>query len=237
MNIARWLSTSVLLFCAAGCGEPVFPPAYSKPRGQVETYRRLLAQRLLEKYNNLPDYAGQISQVELFVAQPPLRSVDGKEMRVEYDQIVRDKWGRRVPALEKEYFIVTFGPGAVRQVPVEPSLQIGLKQEEGLYSEQIPVTSGRVGALRGEKAAAENAAPQPRILSPLQRKEEAKPEADVPVAPAASEDDLPVRIADREIPRREALQAMAPAAGEERAPPRSAVAIPSEMAPLRPREE
>ena len=194
MNALRLIIAAMLLVCAGGCGEPVFPPAYSKPQGQVEAYRQLLEQRLLEKYNNLPNYSGQISRVELFIAQAPLRSMDGKELQVEYNQIVRDKWGRRVPALEKEYFIVTFGPGAVRKVPVEASLQIGLKQEEGIYSEQQPVTTGRIGVLRREKMPVENSASQPPIIPPIQRKEE-ESDSETLVAPAVGEDDLPVRIA------------------------------------------
>ncbi len=116
-------------------------------QGNPEQYRLVLAEKLKNKYNNLPNYAGQVSRVELVVPRSPKVSSDGQEVQVEYDQLVYDKWGQRMPLLESEYYIVTFGPGQPKIVRTEPSLTVGLNIQGG-YSESAPVVGGRLGALR-----------------------------------------------------------------------------------------
>ena len=56
-------------------------------------------------------------------------------MRVRFDTLVYDLWGRRLPQLEKEHFVVTFGPGGVRTARADPSIRVGLDRED-LYAER-----------------------------------------------------------------------------------------------------
>lgn len=103
----------------------------------VEQYRVKLEQRLLDRYNNLPQYAGRVGKVEVVLSRPAEHSIDGKYIRAAYDQLVYDSWGVRMPELEKEYFSVTFGSGGVRHVRSEPSIRVGLDAEK-IYSEAAP---------------------------------------------------------------------------------------------------
>ena len=193
-----------------GCGGSVFPPPYTNPKGNVNAYRRQLERRLAEKYNNMPEFAGKISKVELVIGQPPMRAVDRNEMQVEYDQLVYDKWGRRVPKLEKEYFRVTFGDGQARVVPSDPTLQIGLKTE-GEFSERQAVDTGLIGSLREkEKAVPNPSAPTKQPLPHLLPEEKPSPTPDrdgIPTVPPAQEDWMPST-------RTESAPSTAPAASE-----------------------
>jgi hypothetical protein len=104
---------------------------------EVENYRRRLEFRLLERYNNLPEYAGEVGKVSVVLSKPLQPSLDGTRLRAEFDQIVYDTWGKRIPALEKEYYVVTFGSGGARQVRSDPSIRVGLNLERS-YSEPGP---------------------------------------------------------------------------------------------------
>lgn len=115
------------------------PPAPPTPEG-VENYRRRLEARLLEKYNNIPEFAGNVAKVDVVLSRPPETSVDGTMIRAEFDQLVHDAWGKRIPALEREYFVVTFGAEGVRQVRSDPSIRVGLDLEK-TYSERAPLAA------------------------------------------------------------------------------------------------
>ncbi len=106
---------------------------------EVENYRRRLEFRLLERYNNLPQHAGNVGKVTVLLSKPLQPSLDGTRLRAEFDQLVYDPWGKRIPALEKEYFVVTFGSGGARQVRSDPSVRVGLNYER-TYSEPGPAS-------------------------------------------------------------------------------------------------
>ncbi len=128
----------------SGCMEGTFPRHGMNPGGNVAAYRRALEQRLLAKYNALPDWHDKVSHVELVLPRPPERSVDGELTRVEFTQIVYDRWGERIPALEDEYYIVTFGKADTWSVQAEPTVSVGLDAESDFGArEPIPVVSPR----------------------------------------------------------------------------------------------
>lgn len=106
----------------------------------IEAYRRKLEERLLERYNNLPASAGKVAKVSVVATKPLEVSLDGSLIRAEFDQLVYDVWGKRMPALEKEYFVVTFGTGGVAQVRSDPSIRVGLDLEK-TYSERTPLAA------------------------------------------------------------------------------------------------
>ena len=106
----------------------------------VEDYRRSLEERLLERYNNLPEFAGQVARVVATLARPIKTSLDGSLIQAEFDQLVFDRWGGRIPALEKEYFVVTFGSGGAAEVRTDPGVRVGLDLEK-TYSELVPLAS------------------------------------------------------------------------------------------------
>ncbi|MCD8351126.1 MAG: hypothetical protein LUC93_11005 [Planctomycetaceae bacterium] len=109
-------------------------------RREVEDYRRRLQDRLLERYNNLPRFAGKVGKVSVVLSKPLDESLDGSLIRAEFDQLVYDPWGKRIPELEQEYFVVTFGAGGARQVRSDPSIRVGLDLEK-TYSEQAPLAA------------------------------------------------------------------------------------------------
>jgi hypothetical protein len=117
-------------------GRALEPPT---PEG-VERYRLRLEQRLLERYNNLPDHAGNIGKVTVVLSRPLEYSMDGSLVKAKFDQIVLDVWGKRLPALEKEYYAVTFGLGGAQTVQSDPSVRIGLDLEKS-YSERAPLAA------------------------------------------------------------------------------------------------
>ena len=120
---------------------PAPPQAVEPPTPEaVELYRVKLEQRLLERYNNLPAHAGKVYQVRVVASKPFEVSLDGRFILAEFDQLVFDIWGKRIPALEQEYFVVTFGAGGVQQVRSDPSIRIGLDMEKS-YSERAPLAA------------------------------------------------------------------------------------------------
>jgi hypothetical protein len=144
-------------------GEPAVAAALPAPEDPptpeaVERYRVRLEERLAERYNNLPDFAGQVGVVMAILAKPVEVSLDGKLLRAEFDQLVYDKWGGRLPQLEKEYYVVTFGSGGAETVRSDPGIRIGLDLEKS-YSERAPLAAdpfrraGGEGSLGKEGAA------------------------------------------------------------------------------------
>lgn len=104
----------------------------------VIDYQLKLEARLLERYNNLPEYGGMVGRVYVILAKPFDVSLDGSMIRAEFDQLVYDHWGKRLPKLEQEYFVVTFGAGGVQQVRSDPSIRVGLDMEK-TFSERAPL--------------------------------------------------------------------------------------------------
>lgn len=131
---------------ASAAAEPqAMPPrmrAAAPPptRMEIEDYRRRLEMRLLERYNNLPEHAGNVGRVTVVLSKPLQLSLDGEMIRAEFDQLVFDPWGKRIPALEEEYYVVTFGAGGARQVRADPSIRVGLDLEKS-YSERAPLNA------------------------------------------------------------------------------------------------
>jgi len=215
-----------IALCAGGCGGAFIPDSRLSTHGNVQAYEQQLEKRLLDRYNNLPDYAGKISRVDLVLTRPPDRSVDGQELRAEFSQLVYDKWGNRVSRLEKEYYIITFGHGRPRLVRTDPSIKFGLDTESG-YSERFPADPERCAPAPQPEAAP--AAPAvPMLPIPMRSTE---PEA-VPAVPPASDDLQPTRLTKRTPEEPQALplnalprllQGMTPPAGFERQLPRAEV--------------
>ncbi|MDR2391046.1 MAG: hypothetical protein LBE84_05140, partial [Planctomycetota bacterium] len=106
----------------------------------VERYRIRLEERLIERYNNLPEFAGRVGRVTVVLAKPVETSLDGRLLRAEFDQLVYDNWGVRLPRLEKEYYIVVFSSGGAELVRSDPSIRIGLEMEH-IYSERVPLAA------------------------------------------------------------------------------------------------
>lgn len=134
------------------------PPAMPDRR-EVEEYRQRLELRLLERYNNLPEHAGNVGKVEVVLSRPIEESLDGSKLRAEFDQLVYDPWGRRIPKLEEEYFVVTFAAGGAQQVRTDPSVRVGLDHEQG-YSEQMPLTADPFSKVQPTKAFSPSPAPK-----------------------------------------------------------------------------
>lgn len=105
----------------------------------ITAYQQRLQEKLHHRYNNTPAYNGKVAYVELAFAKQPRVSVDGKEVQVEFSQLVYDKWGNRIPDLEKEYYVVTFSHGNPRLVRTRPSMDVGLYVEGG-YSESAAIS-------------------------------------------------------------------------------------------------
>ncbi|MDR0361095.1 MAG: hypothetical protein LBJ46_00165 [Planctomycetota bacterium] len=134
---------------------PFAPPPPAQPEmptpSGVEDYRLRLEERLLERYNNLPDFAGRVGLVQVLLSRPVETSIDGRFLRAEFDQLVYDIWGKRLPALEAEYFVVTFGAGGAQQVRSEPSVRVGLDLK-GAYSEMAPPISRPLESIDPDEA-------------------------------------------------------------------------------------
>ena len=132
----------------------------------VEDYRRRLEERLLERYNNLPEFAGRVARVVVALVRPVKASLDGGLLRAEFDQLVFDRWGDRIPALEKEYFVVTFGSGGAAEVRTDPGVRVGLDLEK-TYSERSPLPSDPFRRVKkGEEFGEGNASGMPEWWRP-----------------------------------------------------------------------
>ena len=118
---------------------------------EVEQYRLRLERSLLDKYANHQDYAGRVAWVAVILSKPPVASVDGKFIKVEFDQLVYDNWGGRIPELEKEYFVVTFGSGGAEQVRSDPSVRID-KETLAAYARIEPPSAPPLSRIPGDEA-------------------------------------------------------------------------------------
>jgi hypothetical protein len=165
----------------------------TEPPDNVRAYMIQLEDRLAQRYNNIPEYAGKVSRVHLVIPSAPKVSVDGRELNYEFDQLVFDKWGERIPTLEKEYFLVTFGDGFPRLVRTDPTIRLGMELAGG-YSESMPVNGGRLG----------------QMLNPGTNTPETAPKIPsnngIPVVPSVPDDAMPSTVIteaenDQYIPR------------------------------------
>lgn len=156
------LLAGLLAAGGAGCMMPL-----AEDRGDavasmpnIQAYARELEARLLRRYNNHPEHAGDIGQVRVVLTDQPLVSINGQEVRVEYSQLVYDKWGNRVSDLEQEYYVVTFGDGSLRRISTRPKLTVGMANEGG-FSETATANMGRLRALPHDP---NRHLPEPRTL-------------------------------------------------------------------------
>ncbi len=148
----RWCTPVLLLAAvtASGCIQSFAEEEEDPYQGQlrnVEIYARELEAKLHGRYNNHPDYVGKVGLVQLTLASEPKVALDGQEIQVELSQIVYDKWGERIPELEKEYYVVTFGHGAPTRMRTRPSVEVGLHNEGGYSAYE----ETNMGYLRGIK--------------------------------------------------------------------------------------
>ncbi len=147
---------------ARAASRPAVPPT-PPTRMEVDDYRRRLEARLLERYNNLPEYVGQVGRVAVVLSKPLALSLDGNMIRAEFDQLVFDAWGKRIPELEDEYYVVTFGSGGARQVRSDPSIRVGLDLEKA-YSERAPLSADPFA--RAPESGAFRSSPVPAAEAP-----------------------------------------------------------------------
>lgn len=170
----EWRSIALLVLFVGGLATPGCIDRLSKGSNlsrvleeeNILAYQKALEERLLARYNNHPTYGGRVAAVRLRQARPPRRSVDGKEIQVEFTQLVYDRWGERIPDLEREYYVITFGHGVPRFVRTDPTITVGMHLEGG-FSEAEVVDTGLLGTLRKEMPTPEDAKtpslPTPRI--------------------------------------------------------------------------
>ncbi len=125
-------------------GEPIDVPAPEMEN--VNRYAAALEDNLLRRYNNTPGFAGKVAQVRLLADHEPEFSMDRKKIRMEWSQVVFDHWGKRIPELEEEYYVVVFGDGKPLLQRTRPSISIGLNNESG-YSEFSRVRGGSLSEM------------------------------------------------------------------------------------------
>ncbi len=82
-------------------GEPTF--------ATLEQKKETVEADLLDKYNNWLASAGQIGRVEMVLTKPVRYARDGTWVRAEFNQIVHDIYGRRLPDYETEYYVIVVG--------------------------------------------------------------------------------------------------------------------------------
>lgn len=138
-----WLGETPAIPAATIKGAPRDVPAPELEN--VNRYARALEAKLRQRYNNTPAFAGRVGRVQLLPVGEPQVSLDGRKLRMEWSQIVFDEWGQRLPELEKEYYVVTFGDGKPQMQRTRPSITVGLNNEGG-YGEFAPVRGGRLSA-------------------------------------------------------------------------------------------
>ncbi len=125
-------------------GKPIDVPAPELEN--INRYAAALEENLLRRYNNTPGFAGKVAKVRLLADHEPEFSMDHKKIRMEWSQVVFDQWGKRIPELEEEYYIVVFGDGKPLMQRTRPSISVGLNNESG-YSEFAPVRGGTLSTL------------------------------------------------------------------------------------------
>lgn len=213
----------------------IIPDSRQKARGNVELYRRELERRLLDKYNNLPDWAGKVGRVEVIVGKNIEHSIDGKKQRVEFDQLVYDQWGKRITKLEKDYFIVVFGDKIPKVVQLDPSINVGLDAQAG-FSESYPLEYSPDARSREHRRAVKN---EGNTLDE-KKKESTLPShhnsnSPTPMISAEPDELIPVRLGMRKKFRNarqpQALQGMVAPQGWSEHPPRAQMRFPERPLP------
>lgn len=179
-------STVVNVNNAGGGFSPAFwrkpAPAVEIPAPElanVNRYARALEQKLLRRYTNTPAYSGQVAKVQLLPLRDPEISLDGRKLRMEWSQVVYDIWGKRIPELEKEYYIVTFGDGKPLMQRTRPTITVGLNNESG-YSEFGQVRGGVLSQVAKKANPAMFDKPDSERTGPLEEGVKAKDSADAP---------------------------------------------------------
>ncbi len=81
------------------------PPTFEN----LEVEKETVEATLLDKYNNLLASAGRVARVEMVPTKPARYARDGSWVKGEFNQIVHDIWGRRLPDYEAEYFVIVVG--------------------------------------------------------------------------------------------------------------------------------
>ncbi len=132
----------------SGCGEQFVPGYNKKTYGNIKIYKERLEHRLLYQYKNHPLYGKKVAKVVLDVVKDIKSDTNNQYRKVEFSQLVYDIWGDRIPTLEKEFFVVTFGPPSQQKIsmPGKEKISVGL-QTRGSYSEYTPVKAGVVGKI------------------------------------------------------------------------------------------
>ncbi|MHC4886810.1 MAG: hypothetical protein ACYTGH_17170, partial [Planctomycetota bacterium] len=153
--MGRLLSLLLGLAVLTGCGEGFMPGAHRKPYRGMEEYQARLEAKLLRQHRNHPVHGKKVYRVELEVTKDIQIDVEGRQHKVEWAQLIYDHWGNRIPELEKEFFVVTFGSPRDGAGPngrihnVKPSISVGMNAA-GLSGEHRPVTAlPVVGATQG----------------------------------------------------------------------------------------
>jgi hypothetical protein len=141
-------------FCIlSGCGEGLLTNAHKTVYGGMEIYKERLEAKLLRQYKNHPEFGRNVNKVKLEVVRDIKSDESGKLRKVEFSQLVYDIWGERIPELEKEYFVITFGPQEMayrNYTPVRPKINVGLNTR-GSYSELERVRGGAISRVSGPK--------------------------------------------------------------------------------------
>lgn len=157
-------------------------PAVQVPAPELENvnrYAQALQEKLLRRYNNTPPYAGNVAKVQLLPTQDPEVSMDGRKLRMEWSQVVFDSWGKRIPDLEKEYYIVTFGDGKPLMQRTRPTITVGLNNESG-YSEFSRVRGGILSKVEAKGDPGLFDKPDSEKTGPLEEGVKAKDSAPAP---------------------------------------------------------
>lgn len=167
----------------------------------VNRYAQALQEKLLRRYNNTPAYAAKVAKVQLMPMHDPEVSLDGRKLRMEWSQVVFDIWGKRIPELEKEYYVVTFGDGKPLMQRTRPTITVGLNNESG-YSEYSAVRGGILSTVKPKANPGMFDKPNSEKTSPLEEGVKAKDSADAPYleyelppierTPAAKRSGIPV---------------------------------------------
>ncbi|MBN1257243.1 MAG: hypothetical protein JXA52_06015 [Planctomycetes bacterium] len=137
---------ALMILIISGC-ECMGPPEEQKEEGNIAIYKRQLEEKLLSQYRARPDFGNDVSRVELEATKDILTDETGMHKRVEWAQLVYDRWGQRIPELEQEYFVIEFGPEQYKAYGGEPSVKVGV-MARGVYSEHQPVRAELVESTR-----------------------------------------------------------------------------------------
>jgi len=186
--------------------EPEEPREPSPAAKNIMLYRQELEERLKQRYENMSAYHGKIGRVDLIMSRLPRTSLDKSQIEIEFSQRVLNKWGDRIPELEEEYFVITFGDGIPKVKSSKPSIDIGMKHEGG-YGENHLESTGRLGRLQREEilpVRAASAVPDERLayesLRPMPINIADNLDDDVIEVPAVPESKMPSQVTKYRLP-------------------------------------